>query len=496
MEPRLALPLTCVPWQGLLLTASLLTIWNIPTAAEPTVESVPPAVLEGKNVLLLAHNLPDNLLAYHWFKGKQSIDKDLIIMYEIKSQETKQGKLYSGKETLYPNGSLMLQNVTLKQSGIYNLNIHSADDQKSVFVEVFVYPLLSKPSIRSNRTTAVEGQDTVELTCKPPFRKTTYLWHLNGKKLQAGNLVILSRDNATLTLLKVSRRFRGRYECEARNPLSAFHSDPFTLDVFYGPDTPKIFPPHKYFEEGKSMWLSCQTVSHPKAHYSWNINGEPWNSRQEITINQVGISNNGLYTCLVNNPATGRNNSKVKEVIIVEKLPKPHIQIKNETVLEHHFVDLTCVSENTGVSIWWTFNNQKLKATDRVSFSWNNRRLTIDPVIKEDAGAYQCEVSNPLNSRQSDPVKLAVLYQPSKSFLLSPPLLATLTAEVLAGLAILGGLVYFVFFKKLDNQQSHRRIQRKEETRWKRAKGQYRRARSKSILSEDKPTLVIQGACH
>lgn len=73
-------------------------------------------------------------------------------------------------------------------------------------------------------------------------------------------------------------------------------------------------------------------------------------------------------------------------------------------------MDLTCVSENTtGVSIWWTFNNQKLKATDRVSFSWNNRRLTIDPVTKEDAGTYQCGVSNPLDTRQSDPVKLAVL---------------------------------------------------------------------------------------
>ncbi|XP_029387922.1 pregnancy-specific beta-1-glycoprotein 9 [Mus pahari] len=119
--------------------SSLLTIWNIPTSAKPTIESVPPAVLEGKDVLLLAHNLPDNLLAYHWFKGKRSIDKDLIIMFEIKSQETKQGKLYSGKETLYPNGSLMLQNVTLKQSGIYSLHIHSEDDQKSLFVEVFVY---------------------------------------------------------------------------------------------------------------------------------------------------------------------------------------------------------------------------------------------------------------------------------------------------------------------------------------------------------------------
>nr|AAI00486.1 Predicted gene, EG545936 [Mus musculus] len=80
MEPPSALPPMCVPWQGLLFTASLLTIWNIPTSAKPTIESVPPAVLEGKNVLLLAHNLPDNLLAYHWFKGKRPIDNDLIII--------------------------------------------------------------------------------------------------------------------------------------------------------------------------------------------------------------------------------------------------------------------------------------------------------------------------------------------------------------------------------------------------------------------------------
>uniref|UniRef100_A0ABZ3NNN5 CEA cell adhesion molecule 6 n=1 Tax=Rattus norvegicus TaxID=10116 RepID=A0ABZ3NNN5_RAT len=477
MEPPSAHPPMCVPWQGLLLAASLLTIWNFPATATPTAESVPPAVLEGQSVLLLAHNLPDNLLAYHWYKGKRSIDKDLIIMYEIKSQETKQGKLYSGKETLYPNGSLMLQNVTLKQSGIYHLNIHSADNQKSVFVEVFVYPLLSKPTIRSNRTTAVEGRDTVELTCDPLFRKTTYLWHLNGKKLRVDDRIALSRDNATLTLLRVSRHFRGRYECEAKNPLGAFHSDPFTLDVFYGPDTPEIFPPHKYFEEGRSMWLSCQAVSHPKAHYSWNVNGEPWNARQELSIHQVSISNNGLYTCLVNNAATGRNNSKVKEVIIVEKLPKPHIQVKNETVLEHHFVDLTCISENTGVSIWWTFNNQKLKATDRMTFSWNNRRLTIDPVTKEDAGAYQCEVSNPLNTRLSDPVKLAVLYQPSKSPLLSPTIVASLVAEVLAGLAILGGLAYFVFFKKLDNPESHEGVHRQERKNWKRAKRKRRKSK-------------------
>lgn len=99
----------------------------------------------------------------------------------------------------------------------------------------------------------------------------------------------------------------------------SFHDNLVFLFPPDGPDTPEIFPPHKYFEEGRSMWLSCQAVSHPKAHYSWNVNGEPWNARQELSIHQVSISNNGLYTCLVNNAATGRNNSKVKEVIIVGK---------------------------------------------------------------------------------------------------------------------------------------------------------------------------------
>lgn len=83
--------------------------------------------------------------------------------------------------------------------------------------------------------------------------------------------------------------------------------------------TPQIFPPDKYFEEGKNLWLSCQATSHPKAQYSWNVNGEHWSSRQDIFIHKVNMSNSGLYTCQVNNPTTGRNDFKVKEITIVGK---------------------------------------------------------------------------------------------------------------------------------------------------------------------------------
>lgn len=95
--------------------------------------------------------------------------------------------------------------------------------------------------------------------------------------------------------------------------------------------------------------------------------------------------------------------------LLSENLPKPHIQIRNKTVPERHFVALACVSENPRVSIRWTFNKERMKATDRRVLSWDNRRLIIGPITKKDTGAYQCEVSNTFISRLSDPVSLGVL---------------------------------------------------------------------------------------
>ncbi|XP_070254998.1 cell adhesion molecule CEACAM21-like [Myotis yumanensis] len=40
-----------------------------------------------------------------------------------------------------------------------------------------------------------------------------------------------------------------------------------------------------------------------------------------------------------------------------------------------------------------------------MKLSWSNRNLTIDPVRREDAGNYQCEVSNPISSAESEAVE-------------------------------------------------------------------------------------------
>jgi len=106
-----------------LLAVSLLTFWNPPTTAQVTVESVPPSVGEGKDVLLLVHNLPRNPIGYGWFRGQTVEPSRQIVSYAVDRNVTTPGPAHSGRETIYPNGSLLFQNITLNDTGNYTVII-------------------------------------------------------------------------------------------------------------------------------------------------------------------------------------------------------------------------------------------------------------------------------------------------------------------------------------------------------------------------------------
>ncbi|ELK24487.1 Carcinoembryonic antigen-related cell adhesion molecule 1 [Myotis davidii] len=87
----------------------------------------------------------------------------------------------------------------------------------------------------------------------------------------------------------------------------------------------------------------------------------------------------------------------------------PTLRASNTTVMEHKdSVVLTCCTN--AESIQWLFNGMNLRLTERMKLSSNNSTLTIDPVSREDAGNYQCEVSNPISCAKSDVVDLDVKY--------------------------------------------------------------------------------------
>ncbi|XP_077839127.1 cell adhesion molecule CEACAM1 isoform X5 [Macaca mulatta] len=309
-----------VPWQGLLLTASLLTFWNPPTTAQLTIESRPFNVAEGKEVLLLAHNLSQNLIGYNWHKGERVDAKRLIVAYVIETKQTTPGPAHSGREMIYSNASLLIQNVTQNDTGSYTLQVIKGDLVNEEATGQFrVYPELPKPNITINNSNPVEDKDAVTFTCESEAQDTTYLWWVNNQSLPVSSRLQLSNGNKTLTLLSVLRNDTGPYECEIQNPVSANRSDPVTLNVTYGPDTPTISPSDTYYRPGANLSLSCSAASNPPAQYSWLINETFQQSTQELFIPNITVNNSGSYTCHANNSVTGRNRTTVKMIIVSGK---------------------------------------------------------------------------------------------------------------------------------------------------------------------------------
>ncbi|XP_030798691.1 carcinoembryonic antigen-related cell adhesion molecule 3-like isoform X13 [Rhinopithecus roxellana] len=268
----------CIPWQGLLLAASLLTFWNPPTTAQLTIESRPFNVAEGKEVLLLAHNLPQNLVGYIWYKGERVDASHRIGSYVIGTQQTTPGPAHSGRETIYSNASLLIQNITQNDTGSYTIQAIKEDLVNEKATGQFrVYPELPKPSITSNNSNPVEDKDAVDFTCEPDIHSTTYLWWVNGQSLPVSPRLQLSND---------------------------------------GPGIPTISPPDSYYHPGANLNLSCHVASNPPTQYSWFVSGMLQQHTQKLLIANITVDNSGSYACLAHNSATGLSTITVKTITV------------------------------------------------------------------------------------------------------------------------------------------------------------------------------------
>ena len=90
---------------------------------------MPPLAAEGLDVLLLAHNVTKNPLGYSWHRGERVDNTQLIASYRVDTNATTNGPEYSGRETLYPNGTLLIRNVTQRDTGPYTLLVTKNDLQ-------------------------------------------------------------------------------------------------------------------------------------------------------------------------------------------------------------------------------------------------------------------------------------------------------------------------------------------------------------------------------
>ncbi|CAO2626829.1 Pregnancy-specific glycoprotein 22 [Lemmus lemmus] len=347
MEFSVLLCKRCTLWQGLLLTASLLTSWHLSTTANVTIELLPIPVAEGDNVLFLVHNLPEEIKAVAWFKGLRN-NKQQIAVYVLHKNLSRPGHMHSGREIIYHNGSLLLEKVTQKDAGFYTLQTY---DRGGKFVSTI----------------------------------TTYL-HVHASHSQFCNPFTSSQ----LMIQPVPR-----YAAEGEDVLLQVHNLPEDLKAFFW---------HK--AQYRTPVLKIVKYTRATNFFSWG----PEHRIKKIVYNNGSLllrdlteKDAGIYTLSVLN-----KDSKIErlyvEFFVKKSVAQPFVQITDTTVSGGTSVIFTCASPDTDVSIRWIFNKKNLKLTERMTLSPTKCGLKIDPVRSENAGEYQCEVSNQVSSKTSLPV--------------------------------------------------------------------------------------------
>ncbi|XP_028635344.1 pregnancy-specific glycoprotein 22-like [Grammomys surdaster] len=469
MEVSSVLPCKgCTPWQGLLLTASLLTCWLLPATAQVTIESVPPNAVQGENVLLFVNNLPEDIIALAWYRGLKK-----IVIYILNTNVSVTGSMYSGREITSSNGSLWIHNVTQKDTGVYTLRTVNRRGEIVSTTSMYLYVhtshfICGRPyqpaqlTIESVPPRVAEGGSVLLLVHNLQDKLRGLSWYKGAsvsRKFEIARQIIAKNSsvlgpahsgretvysNGSLLLQNVTGNDTGFYtlrilsrhrkmklahvQLQVNTSLSTC-CDPATSGPLM------IDPVPRHAAEGESILLRVLNLPEDFQIFCWykgvstfqvfkiaeysrprnSITKGPAQTRTatvytngSLLLQDVTEKDTGLYTLQVID-----RNFKIEkahvQIHVNKPVEQPFIRVTESTVRVQRSVVFTCFSENTGISIRWLFNNQSVQLTERITLSPTKCQLRIHTVGKEDAGEYQCEAFNLVSTKKSHPVSLALM---------------------------------------------------------------------------------------
>ncbi|XP_065429963.1 carcinoembryonic antigen-related cell adhesion molecule 5-like isoform X2 [Chrysemys picta bellii] len=428
------------PWKGLLLAASVLGSCLQPAPAQTPVTIVltPPSPVVGGGVSLAPPPPPENFMSCSWFRSATTDETSRILSYfQYPNRTQTPGPAHTGRETVGPSCALNIAGLTLNDNGNYTVQIQTPAFL-TIPVTLRVYEMLPRPTVTPNQTLVLEN-GTFNLTCNTSLSADIVLWLRDRVSPSDSERLVLSSDNRTLTVMNVTRGDAGAYQCEVRNPVSTNRSEPSNVTVAYGPDSARIEPPELLPRPlGSLVSLTCVSESVPAPHYRWVLNStELKETGSSLTLILTSLDQQGMYMCQAQNPVTNlTKNSTTLVIQVLEILPKPTVTPNQTLVLENGTFTLTCNGSPSADTVLWFRDGASLVPSEQLGLSPDNRTLTVPNVIRGDAGAYQCEVGNPVSTNRSEPSTVTVAYGPnsakidqSGSITLGSPLTLTCVAD-------------------------------------------------------------------
>lgn len=325
---------------------------------------------------------------------------------------------YTGRAELLSNGSLILRSLKANDSGDYLTTFNPPFSNVSItstFTLTVLVPV-SKPTVVTNLTQTVEGNETVSLYCQFTGDLPSVAWRKDGDWLLYHDRMNISDDNRTLTITVVNRTDSGQYQCEAQNPVSEGISDQLLLTVYYGPEdmAMSLSTADEVIAVGSNVTFLCSAQSDPPPHLEWLLNGDILDQKGP-RLNIVGVlrNNSGNYTCQAYNNMTGRYTSLTTAMQVIEPVSKPIITSDISYPVENNdTVTLTCTATGDITHVGWILPNDVLLDNEDIKASLDNVSLSLSAVQRSDSGLYRCQVWSVINNETSDPFSLTISYGP------------------------------------------------------------------------------------
>ncbi|XP_062321604.1 carcinoembryonic antigen-related cell adhesion molecule 5-like isoform X2 [Osmerus eperlanus] len=324
---------------------------------------------------------------------------------------------YEGRITLDTfTGSLELRNLALNDSGTYSLNMVTQGGFTKLGSTVLqVLEQVSNPVINASASDVVEFNSSVSLSCSSSGSSPSYHWLNGSSEVTASDNVQLGDGGSTLTIVNVTRYDQGPWRCNVTNRVSNDISQPFNITIYYGPEDTvvEVNPPDGLYVAGSALSLSCSAHSKPVAKYYWFLNGTQLsNEGPELQVVNIQTNQSGSYICQAFNTRTLRQvSSEPSNISVWEKVADVSINPSSQPIIEGMSVNLTCAAAGSISTRKWMKDGVSLSPSDRVSFSGDNKTVSISPVNKQDNGVYLCRVTNPL-SFQDAKYNMIVNYGP------------------------------------------------------------------------------------